>query len=199
MEMDTEFNSFMPQTQPSAVEGARRIWSAQKMRYDAEIDVIRKTHGGLEDMRQKLGLSRRQLCRILMVDPSAWTRWTSPTAGGVVGVVAEKAPAHVYKMLAMILEQGKPVVNENMAAATGVKWDSRNAQLELDKKVAELRAQMSQVLDEQSQEQRLQLRSEVQSQIESIRQTFQKGSELAFGYKLLVLLNTVLVLYALFR
>ncbi len=44
----------------------------------------------LENIRQKLGLSRRQICKILKVDPSAWTRWMKSPQG---------APAHVHQSL----------------------------------------------------------------------------------------------------
>ena len=65
------------------------------MRYDAEVEVIKKNYGSLEEMRLKLGLSRRQICQKLLVDPSAWTRWSATGDG---------APAHVYRTLALILD-----------------------------------------------------------------------------------------------
>lgn len=64
--------------------------SANRMRYDAEIRVIRARVGNLEEIRGKLGLSRRKMCQLLLVDPSAWTRWTAP--GG-------EAPPHIYRAL----------------------------------------------------------------------------------------------------
>ncbi|MBX3022322.1 MAG: hypothetical protein KF799_11670 [Bdellovibrionales bacterium] len=64
--------------------------SPNRMRYDAEIRVIRARVGNLEDIRAKLGLTRRKICQLLLVDPSAWTRWTS--SGG-------QAPPHIYRAL----------------------------------------------------------------------------------------------------
>ena len=61
-----------------------------RMRYDAELRLIRARVGNLEDIRGKLGLSRRKICQLLLVDPSAWTRWTA--AGG-------DAPPHIYRAL----------------------------------------------------------------------------------------------------
>lgn len=64
--------------------------SPNRMRYDAEIRVIRARVGNLEEIRGKLGLTRRKMCQLLLVDPSAWTRWTAP--GG-------EAPPHIYRAL----------------------------------------------------------------------------------------------------
>ncbi|CAM5999401.1 unnamed protein product [Sphagnum balticum] len=47
-------------------------------------------NGSLDQIRQKLGLSRRKMCQLLLVDPSAWSRWTSP---------GHQAPPHIYKAL----------------------------------------------------------------------------------------------------
>lgn len=44
----------------------------------------------LENIRLKLGLSRREICKLLKVDPSAWTRWMKTPQG---------APPHVHQSL----------------------------------------------------------------------------------------------------
>lgn len=67
-----------------------RAKSPTRMRYEAEITHLLKQNGDLEQIRQKLGLSRRKICQLLLVDPSAWTRWTSP--GG-------SAPPHIHRAL----------------------------------------------------------------------------------------------------
>lgn len=64
--------------------------SSTRMRYEAEVGFLKKQNGNLDQIREKLGLSRRQICQLLLVDPSAWTRWTSP--GG-------EAPPHIYRAL----------------------------------------------------------------------------------------------------
>ena len=56
---------------------------------------IESEHGTLEDMREKLGMSRRKICQLLLVDPSAWTRWTKSKEG---------APPHVYQALRWYME-----------------------------------------------------------------------------------------------
>ncbi len=63
----------------------------------AELADLRRRYGSLESIREELGLSRRQICERLFVDPSAWSRWT---AGG-----QDRAPLRSYKSLVTMLEQ----------------------------------------------------------------------------------------------
>lgn len=51
-----------------------------RMNYEAQAKVIERQTGGLEAIRLQLGLSQRKMAQLLLVDPSAWTRWmkTSP-------------------------------------------------------------------------------------------------------------------------
>lgn len=85
--MDVEFQSDRPLG--STTPPLRRK-SANRLRYDAEIRVIQARVGNLEEIRGKLGLTRRKMCQLLLVDPSAWTRWTSPEG---------EPPPHVYRAL----------------------------------------------------------------------------------------------------
>src|ERR1700722_20019780 len=71
-------------------ENVNRIKSAVRMRYEAEVQFLKQQNGDLEEIREKLGLSRRKICQLLLVDPSAWTRWTAE--GG-------EAPPHIYRAL----------------------------------------------------------------------------------------------------
>jgi hypothetical protein len=70
--------------------GEFRIKSPIRMRYEAEVKFLKETNGDLEAIRERLGLSRRKICQLLLVDPSAWTRWTAE--GG-------EAPPHIYRAL----------------------------------------------------------------------------------------------------
>ena len=63
---------------------------ANRMRYDAEVEVMKREIGSLDTIRARLGLSRRKLCQLLLVDPSAWSRWTRED---------EDAPPHIYRAL----------------------------------------------------------------------------------------------------
>lgn len=60
-----------------------------RMNYEAQVLVIQRQIGGLEEVRLKLGLSARKLCQLLLVDPSAWTRWRKEG----------DAPPHVWRSL----------------------------------------------------------------------------------------------------
>lgn len=79
-------------------ESAPRRGSAEKsqslrQQYLQEKQQIIEQIGDLNSIRIGLGLSQRRLCQILMVDPSAWTRW-----------MKSDAPPIVYKALAWLVE-----------------------------------------------------------------------------------------------
>ncbi|MBX9766440.1 MAG: hypothetical protein K2X47_04135 [Bdellovibrionales bacterium] len=80
-----------------------RSKSSYRVTFESEKEVIRKDIGDLEQIRTRLGLSRRKICQILMVDPSAWTRWTRSQDG---------APPHVYRMLEwyLLLKEKHPTL-----------------------------------------------------------------------------------------
>ncbi len=76
----------------SALEPAKKERNLRD-EYFAEKKRIAEQIGDLDQIRSKLGLNRRQMCRLLLVDPSAWTRWTRTDA-----------PPHVYQALRWLLE-----------------------------------------------------------------------------------------------
>jgi len=69
--------------------------TSHRIKYEAEVAVIRSKIGNIEEVRTQLGLSRRKICQLLMVDPSAWTRWTQQE---------NRIPPHVYRSLQWYLE-----------------------------------------------------------------------------------------------
>lgn len=73
-------------------EGSEGVRSKTSTRifYDAQVSVIKKQLGNLEKIRADLGLSQRKICQLLMVDPSAWTRWNRE---------GEEAPPHIWRSL----------------------------------------------------------------------------------------------------
>jgi transcriptional regulator with XRE-family HTH domain len=86
--------------------------SPYRLRYSAEVAVLKKTFGDLEEIRQKMGLSRRKICQLLMVDPSAWTRWEKT-----------EAPPHIYKTLGLMMQMNDekkgfvdPILSEKVKA-----------------------------------------------------------------------------------
>ncbi len=86
--------------------GARRAKSSLRIKYEAEIHVIERKLGDLESIREKLGLTQRKMAQLLLVDPSAWTRWTKCEAA---------APPHIYRMLQwyLALEDKYPALDVN--------------------------------------------------------------------------------------
>jgi len=70
-------------------EGVRSKTSS-RIFYEAQVSVIQKQLGNLEKIRTDLGLSQRKICQLLMVDPSAWTRWNRS---------GEEAPPHIWRAL----------------------------------------------------------------------------------------------------
>jgi len=69
--------------------------------YERQAEEIKKQFGELDEIRTQLGLSARRICQILMVDPSAWTRWTKH---------GDPVPPHIWRsmQLLMILRERMP-------------------------------------------------------------------------------------------
>lgn len=72
------------------VQNQTKTKSSHRIHYEAQVEVIKRQLGDLEKIRGDLGLSQRKICQLLMVDPSAWTRWTKK---------GESAPPHIYRAL----------------------------------------------------------------------------------------------------
>jgi transcriptional regulator with XRE-family HTH domain len=67
-----------------------RVKSSNRIYSEAQVSVIKANLGGLEDIRKSLGLSQRKICQLLLVDPSAWSRWIDEGCD---------APPHIYRSL----------------------------------------------------------------------------------------------------
>ncbi len=65
-----------------------------RVSYDGQVALIKNQLGDLEKIRQDLGLSQRQISRLLMVDPSSWTRWVKK---------GDSAPPHIYRALQWLM------------------------------------------------------------------------------------------------
>ena len=57
-------------------------------RYLLERDRIKQQIGNLRQILEVLGVNQRRACQLLLVDPSAWTRWNKT-----------EAPPHIYQAL----------------------------------------------------------------------------------------------------
>jgi len=56
----------------------------------AESELIKEQIGDIESIRQSLGLNKRRMCQLLLIDPSTWTRWSTGKT---------EVPPHIYRML----------------------------------------------------------------------------------------------------
>lgn len=103
----------------------------QRMTYQAQVDVIQRQIGGIEDVRLKLGLSARRICQLLLVDPSAWSRWTRSPSG---------PPAHVWRALQwyMILNEKIPGLTPDYFVGRNPIDESYRIRREMDQKVQAL-------------------------------------------------------------
>ncbi|QDK37820.1 hypothetical protein DOE51_09595 [Bdellovibrio sp. NC01] len=88
-EIDDQAGAPEGTTDPLFSENARSKTS-MRMHYEAQVAVIRRQMGDLESVRLNLGLSQRKMAQLLMVDPSAWTRWTRQ---------GDEAPPHIWRAL----------------------------------------------------------------------------------------------------
>jgi hypothetical protein len=94
MDMEHRISNEMPQNSLSKKEGVGshgfvRSKTSLRLKYEAEAKVVQQKIGDLESIRNRLGLSQRKICQLLLVDPSAWTRWTQ----------SESAPPHIFRAL----------------------------------------------------------------------------------------------------
>lgn len=67
-----------------------RSKTSLRMHYEAQVSVIQKQIGNLDEIRGNLGLSQRKMAQLLLVDPSSWTRWTKN---------GDEAPPHIWRAL----------------------------------------------------------------------------------------------------
>ncbi len=56
----------------------------------AEAALIKEQIGDIESIRKSLGLNKRRICQLLLIDPSTWTRWSTGKT---------EVPPHIYRML----------------------------------------------------------------------------------------------------
>jgi transcriptional regulator with XRE-family HTH domain len=165
--------------------------SLRRERYEQYVQEIREKHGSLEDIRQRLGLSRRKLCGELMVDPSAWSRWTASQQPGS----RDEAPPHVYKTLVLMLEaQAKEPLKYQEKSAMGFVQPENFKQ-----NMNELREETASAIEAAIDKSRSEILHFALSQIENFRNESQSREVLNFGWKIMLILNLVLVLYVLFR
>jgi hypothetical protein len=108
-----------------------------KSEYKSVVELIKLQIGSLEEIRQQLSLSRRQICKLLLVDPSAWTRWTR---------VDDDAPPHIYQALSwyMQLKQQFPEIHAPLHLENKFDLLRKDADLKLQKMQLQMQALQAQ-------------------------------------------------------
>lgn len=130
--MDLESSSSQPrplsETSDFSLSGSReeslRAKTSLRLNYEAQVEVIRRQIGGLEGARKKLGLSQRKISQLLLVDPSAWTRWIRD---------GEKAPPHIFRALQWYLSLQEKLPGLTPEYFTGPRAPALEGRLDLSR------------------------------------------------------------------
>jgi transcriptional regulator with XRE-family HTH domain len=161
-----------------------------RIRYESEARVLLQKMGGLEGIRQQLGLSQRKICSLLLVDPSAWSRWIKDES---------RTPPHVVRCLQWYMElegknpawaQWREMVLKREFDPPIEKW-----QLEIEKRLNLKRFAPSIEGTEQPDEAAEQLRQ----QNSELRLELKRQSAIGLGFKVILLVNSLAVFYWIFR
>jgi hypothetical protein len=124
--MEIEFEKEGLKVDDGAGPSGVRSKTSLRMKYEAEAGLIRKKYGDLEKIRDLLGLSSRKICQLLLVDPSAWNRWTKKKD--------EDAPPHIYRALEwyLHLQEKNPTLDQRywLSQITNQGSQASDAQIE---------------------------------------------------------------------
>ncbi len=146
--------------------------SEKRAKNDAIVAAICEKHGGLERMRARLGFSQKQMSELLLVDPSAWTRWVRD---------GESAPAHIYQALAWYFEsRGIEFRNIESPAPSQIKWKANDATF--------VEAEAETVTVETWEREKKAL-------VEQWHESQKKAVGISDGWKLFLLMNSMALLY----
>lgn len=179
-------NDLFQMPEHEMIEENPRSKTSLRMHYEAQAEVIRKQIGDLEQVRLNLGLSARKLCQLIMVDPSAWTRWTKHN---------DQAPPHVWRAL-----QWYMIIQEKIPGLTPQYFVGKDPEVlhqEVMRRVSELTEKTQTQASELEKENRL-LKSKVQSLENAVR--VNKITAIMIGFSALILgLSFAFALYKIMR
>lgn len=120
IDVETDLNNTPEQAVPSGLKNRDfNLKTAQ---------LIRSQIGDIEEIRNSLGLSRRKMCQLLLIDPSTWTRWTTGKT---------TPPPYIYRML----QWGLAIMDkypETHPLANYEKFEQLKKIEELEKKIEQL-------------------------------------------------------------
>jgi hypothetical protein len=135
------------------------------------------------------------MAEYLLVDPSAWTRWTSEGA-------EESAPLHVYKTMSFLMVQFEGDPSFVRQASTVDVETFKRLEFELRREARdqqrEVSADLRQQFDHELTEAKLAMRQEFSREVEALKKIALGREELSFGWKIVLLLNALVTLYLIF-
>ncbi|KYG65276.1 hypothetical protein AZI87_12025 [Bdellovibrio bacteriovorus] len=114
-----------------------RSKTSLRIHYEAQVSVIQKQIGNLEEIRGILGLSQRKMAQLLLVDPSSWTRWTKQN---------DEAPPHIWRAL-----QWYMALREKIPGLTPQYFISTNPQVLHQKALKEVDLERQQRMEDMAQ------------------------------------------------
>lgn len=157
------------------LEEKERLKTPLRMKYEAECEVIRKKLGDLDDIRRKLGLTQRKICQLLMVDPSAWSRWQKKET---------QVPPHIYRSLQwyMALIEKSP------------EWHPANTYLGAFRPPANGNNNLSDKIHEEIDDIQRQLKTSLHHN-HLFMEEMRKQTQIHWGWKLIMMLNLIALLF----
>jgi transcriptional regulator with XRE-family HTH domain len=112
-----------------------RMKSSLRMEYEAKAKRIQKQLGGLKGVQERLALSQRALAKLLMVDPSTWSRWVKNE---------DLIPPHIWRALEWYLALEEKVPGLSPAHFLLKSQEDYRKEVELlRQKIQDLEMQMS--------------------------------------------------------
>ncbi len=158
-----------------------------RIKYEAECRVIRAKLGSLEQVREDLGLSRRKMAQLLLVDPSAWTRWTKEP---------EKIPPHIYRSLQwyMALIDKKPEWHPQNSFLKAELQFQKEEFSSVKERVLQRLAEMNH-LESSLKEDIQRVILETKGELSEVQTVIERQGGVGIGWKFMLILNTLLLLY----
>lgn len=123
-------------------DSTSRPKTALRLKYEAEVRAFKNRYFSIENVRKTLGFSRRKMCQLLMVDPSAWSRWMKDES---------RIPPHIYRSIEWLIlaEEKNPdlirVMGAGLMSATPSKGASDEAVLALNTRIQQLEGEIEQL------------------------------------------------------
>ena len=142
------------------------------MHYEAQVSVIQRQIGTLDEVRIRLGLSQRKMAQLLLIDPSSWTRWTKQ---------GDEAPPHIWRALQWYL-----TLQEKIPGLTPAYFIGKDPEA--------LHIKALQRIDEESLK-HLKLQNQLESKLEILEEKRQRQTKITFAFICLSLVLSGILLF----